>query len=199
MTGLRGLCLNALGAFLVLIVPPLFAGAPPTDPIRLNTEGVAIDGYSPVSYFTDGMAVKGSPEFAAEHDGAIYWLTSTDQQALFAADPDEYVPAHGGWCTLMMGGSGNRAPASPESFAIVDGRLMLFWSGDTEETKGLGLRNWASKTGGSPEKEAKWVEKADRQWAEFLAGSRKSPIYLYKPGDAEAVSDAQREVARVQY
>ena len=36
----------------------------------------AIGGYSPVSYFTKNEAELGSPEFAVEHDGTVYWLAS---------------------------------------------------------------------------------------------------------------------------
>ena len=118
---------------------------------------------------------------------------------MFLANPTKYVPAHGGWCALMMGGSGRRTPGHPESFAIVDDRLLLFWSGDRPETKGMGLANWASKTGGDLEDERDWVRKADEAWEAFVAGRRASPIMLYKPADAESVTPAQRAEASEQF
>ena len=78
----------------------------------------------------------------------------------------------------MMGGSGRRTPGHPESWSIVDNRLMLFWSGDTEETKGMGMQNWLSKTNGTTAGAQKVVANADHNWTRFLEGSRKSRIFL---------------------
>lgn len=103
-------------------------------------------------------------------DGVVYWLNSPDQLRRFNLDPERYLPAHGGWCTLMMGGSGRRTAGHPENYAMVDDRLMLFWSGDTPATKGMGLKNWRSKTEGKIELERAWVADADEQWGKFFAG-----------------------------
>jgi len=184
---------------LVLVACGNSFAAPPDDPVRKNPEGVGIDGYSPVSYFTEGKPQKGDPAFSFEHDGVTYHFTSQEQIELFESDPDRYLPAHGGWCTLMMGGSGRRTPADAENFVIVDDRLMLFWSGDQENTRGLGLVNWGRKTEGDPDKEREYIARADKQWDSFLSGKRKSRVYLYKPRDSESVSDVQREGAKVEY
>ena len=163
---------------------------PPTEPQRMNPEGVAIDGYSPVAYFTEGVPGKGQAAFSAEHDGVTYWLRNEAELASFRADPSRYVPAHGGWCTLMMGGSGRRTPGHPESFTIVDDRLMLFWSGDSPETRGMGLANWLDKTGGKIASERERVSDADAAWTRFLEGRRGSEIMLYKASDAATISAA---------
>ena len=173
------------------------AGEPPQHPVRVNTEGAAIDGYSPVSYFTEGKPELGDPAFAAEHEGITYWFTSAQQMDLFAEEPERYVPAHGGWCTLMMGGSGRRTPGHPESWSIVDDRLMLFWSGDTEDTKGMGMSNWLSKTKGTEDGARKVVADADKNWTRFINGDRKSRIFLYKESDKQAVNASQLADARI--
>lgn len=172
---------------------------PPTEPVRMDPRGVGIDGYSPVAYFTDGAPARGRPGFAATHAGVTYWLRSEDERARFMAQPERFVRAHGGWCTLMMGGSGRRTPGHPESFAIVDDRLMLFWSGDEPETRGMGLSNWADKTGGDIEDERDWVSDADEAWARFREGRRRSEIVLYKPSDATTITPAQRVDATEAY
>ena len=171
----------------------------PSDPFQMNDAGIAIGGYSPVSYFTDGIPEKGSEQFAVTHAGATYLLTDDDQVALFQQQPDRYVPAHGGWCTLMLGGSGRRTPGHPENFVIIDDRLMLFWSGDTEESRGLGLRNWATNTGNEIERQREWIADADENWTRFLSGDRRARIHLYKPGDRDSINTAQAEDARIEY
>jgi YHS domain-containing protein len=148
--------LPAMTVFLVMVTTACTGvAAPPADPVRVNPHGIGIDGYSPVSYFTEGKPQRGDPAFSATHDGITYHFTDAQQVDLFEQDPTRYLPAHGGWCTLMMGGSGRRTPGHPESFVIVDDRLMLFWSGDTEQTRGMGLMNWGRKTHGDPDAERK--------------------------------------------
>src|SRR3974390_3388548 len=63
-----------------------------------NRDGIALQGYDPVAYFTDNKAVKGSPKFQSEHDGAKYFFANAQHKALFDADPPRYAPAYGGYC-----------------------------------------------------------------------------------------------------
>ncbi|MGE5271047.1 MAG: hypothetical protein ACM3JG_15400, partial [Thiohalocapsa sp.] len=46
-------------------------------------ERVALKGYDPVAYFTDGKPAKGSPDFTAEFDDATYWFANAAHRALF--------------------------------------------------------------------------------------------------------------------
>lgn len=192
--------MKKLTMFLLLLLSAgTYAAEAPRDAVRVNAQDIAIDGYSPVSYFTEGKAQKGLEDFALNHEGVEYWFTDAAQRSVFEANPKKYLPAHGGWCTLMMAGSGRRTPGHPESFAIVDDRLMLFWSGDTAETKGLGMSNWMSKTRGSERRALRQVENADKKWVRFLEGRREAKIFLYKPSDFDAVSAAQLTEATVAF
>lgn len=164
---------------------------------RHGPGGVGIDGYSPVSYFTTAMAEQGSPQFSATHNGVTYWLTSAEQVAVFNADPARYEPAHGGWCSLMLSGSGQMTPANPESFKIVDGRLLLFWSGEFNGMQIDGARNWESKFSDAAGEQA-LLAKAEATWSKLLRGGRQK-IVLFNEGDAERVSRERRDDARRQY
>ena len=56
---------------------------------RVNTGyfgGVAIVGYDPVAYFTEGRAIKGSSEFSHEFLGEIWHFASAANRDAFAAD-----------------------------------------------------------------------------------------------------------------
>ena len=165
---------------------------------RLGTDDVAIDGYSPVSYFSEGRAQQGSSSFAVHHAGVTYWLTDADQVAAFKADPNRYQPAHGGWCSLMLTGSGQMTPANPESFKIVDDRLLLFWSGDFNGMSIDGGKNWQSKfedaTG-----EAALLAKADKKWQALLSGTAAQKVVLFNEGDAERISEQRRASASTKY
>lgn len=87
-------------------------------------DGLAIQGYDPVAYFTDHKAVKGNAKFSAEHEGAKYRFASAEHKAQFDENPAKYVPAYGGYCGYAA--SINRlSPISPEWFQIEDGKLIL--------------------------------------------------------------------------
>ena len=91
---------------------------------NLPAHGVAIQGYSPVSYF-EGRAERGSAMFAVEHRGVTYHLTSAAQVATFQKNPARYEPAFGGWCATGMAVQ-DKFPIDPTSFKIVDDQIYLF-------------------------------------------------------------------------
>ncbi len=167
--------------------------------IQQNEQGIALDGYSVVSYFQRGMAEKGSSEFQVDHEGITYQFTDVEQVALFTQSPTRYLPAHGGWCSLMLSGSGNLTPANPEHYKIVDGKLLLFWGGDYKGQAISGLTNWNSKTGDKPHKDSKRLAKADKTWARVQAGEKTPKLLIFSPVDNDRLNAEQQNVARKQY
>lgn len=98
----------------------------------------AIEGYSPVSYFTKQRAEKGREEFSVTHRDRTYWLTSQDQVELFRKDPDRYRPRYD-VCPYSLS-LGKRLPLDPANFKIVAGSLLLFHKSD----QGDGLKAFES-------------------------------------------------------
>jgi YHS domain-containing protein len=95
--------------------------------VNLDNSGVAIQGYDPVAFFTDGKPVKGKPEFTAKHSGAVYQFASREHRDLFTKDAAKYEPQFGGYCAY--GVSKNKlAPVDVEAFQIVDGKLLMQYS-----------------------------------------------------------------------
>ena len=95
--------------------------------LNLDKTGLAIQGYDPVAFFTDGKPVKGKSEFVAKHDGAVYLFASKEHRDTFKADPAKYEPAFGGYCAY--GVSRNKlVEIDPEAFQIMDGKLLLQYS-----------------------------------------------------------------------
>ena len=95
--------------------------------LNLDKAGVAIQGYDPVSFFTDHKPVKGSEQFVQRHNGAVYLFVSREHRDLFKADPAKYEPSFGGYCAY--GVSHNKlAEVDVEAFQIVDGRLLMQYS-----------------------------------------------------------------------
>ena len=73
----------ALGALLALGVAQT---AMAVDEMNLSTGGtmagkpLAVHGYDPVAYFTDGKPVMGDAKHTAVHNGAAYYFASDDHQ-----------------------------------------------------------------------------------------------------------------------
>lgn len=86
--------------------------------------GVALDGYDPVAYFTDGKPVEGRAEIAHEWNGAVWRFSTAAHRDRFAADPAKYAPQYGGFCAYAVS-KGYTADIDPEAWKIVDGRLYL--------------------------------------------------------------------------
>ncbi len=95
-----------------------------TDP-----EGVTLQGYDPVAYFTQMKAVKGDPKYMARYNGATYWFSSEENAAMFKDHSDMFAPQYGAFCGYAMALNKLR-PINPEIFDIVEGRLILQHSED---------------------------------------------------------------------
>jgi YHS domain-containing protein len=116
----------------------------PPAPSRL-----ALKGYDPVAYFTDGKAMPGDPQYETTYDGVRYRFASTQHLELFKADPDRYAPQFGGSCAAGIA-MGVKFESEPENWLIVDGRLFVFSSPKSldsvrADTAGMitkGRENW---------------------------------------------------------
>ena len=88
--------LSMIAVFFTSIII-LIACSSPTTPINVDTDGVAIKGYDPVAYFTDGGPLKGQKEFQLEWNNAKWLFASRHHLALFQEDPAKYSPQYGGY------------------------------------------------------------------------------------------------------
>jgi YHS domain-containing protein len=94
-------------------------------PAVAQAVGLAIKGYDPVAYFTDGKPVHGVPEFAYDWDEHRYYFASAQHRDLFKADPVHYAPQFGNYCAMALS-QGGIVVANPEYWQIDDGKLYIF-------------------------------------------------------------------------
>ena len=130
LSKVRAMLVLALGgAFLLGLSAPSSAGE------KVNTGyfgNVAIQGYDPVAYFTQGKAVKGSEKHKLKWLGAYWQFASEKHKKLFTAKPRNYAPQYGGHCATGMAISGGLTrDIDPEAWAIIDNKLYLNYSKDT--------------------------------------------------------------------
>ena len=105
----------------------LATAAPAKELLNLDRNGVAIQGYDPVAFFTDAKPVRGRPDLASTLRGATYRFASPEHKAAFEREPETYAPAFGGFCAY--GVSRERlVDVDVDAFQIVNGRLLLQYS-----------------------------------------------------------------------
>lgn len=118
---------------------------------------VAIQGYDPVSYFTQKKAVKGKPAISLTYEGVIYNFSSQANKDLFLKNPSSYEPQYGGWCAYAMGDSGDKVEIDPATFKIIDNKLYLFYNAYFNNT----LKSWNKD-------ETNLKKKAEANWKKII-------------------------------
>lgn len=131
-------------------------GKPDTKLFNLEN-GLAIEGYDPVAYFTSGKAVEGYKKFSHTINGVTYYFSSSANREKFIKNPSAYQPQYGGWCAYAMGDSGEKVEIDPETFKITDGKLYLFYNKFFNNT----LPKWNSN-------EAALKSSADKNWSTLI-------------------------------
>jgi YHS domain-containing protein len=129
-TILQGLVLSALaGSGLVgaSLVEANLAGAGRV--LAQNSLPLALKGYDPVAYFTDGKPREGVAQYELLFDGQRYRFASAQHRDLFKANPDKYAPQFGGLCAMNLS-RGVRRESDPHNWIISNGNLYVF-AGET--------------------------------------------------------------------
>jgi enamine deaminase RidA (YjgF/YER057c/UK114 family) len=124
-------------------------------PSRGEEARLAISGYDPVAYFTDGKPVPGQSEFEYTWHNARWRFASLAHRDAFAGNPDRYAPQYDGYCSMGVTGVAVAAPhkdtVDPEAWAIVDGKLYL------THTRGS-MERWSANAAGN-------IKQADQNWS----------------------------------
>ena len=113
---------RAVGLMALLAAYPL---ASAVRPASADDVPLAIKGYDPVAYFTDGKPTRGLPEIEYEWDEHRYRFSSAEHRELFKADPVRYAPQFGNFCAMALA-KGEIVVANPENWLISDGKLYVF-------------------------------------------------------------------------
>jgi YHS domain-containing protein len=114
--------LGILIALFAAIVTALPATA--ADLVNTTDNNVAIRGYDPVAYFTEGRPIEGRARYEYVWHDATWRFSSAEHRDLFADEPQRYAPRYGGFCAGAMA-RGRKAPIDPEAWVIINDRLYL--------------------------------------------------------------------------
>ncbi|MCK5090361.1 MAG: YHS domain-containing protein [Hyphomicrobiaceae bacterium] len=141
----------ALAAVALLRITPAAEAAPPV--YTGIVKGVAVGGYDPVAFFTDGKPAKGNKDLTTNYDGATWRFASAANRDAFQADPAKYAPQYGGYCAYAVS-KGSTAKGDPQAWTVHDGKLYLNYNKNVRAT-------WAQDIPGN-------VKKGDANWPAVL-------------------------------
>ena len=98
-----------------------------------NEQGVALQGYDPVSYFA-GQPTSGDAKISSTYQGDVYYFSTAENKAKFEAAPAKYIPQYGGFCAVAIS-EGKAFPIDPMTYQITEDKLYLFYNGKLGNTK----------------------------------------------------------------
>lgn len=116
---------------------------------NVDENGVILDQYDAVAFFTDNKPVKGDATFQYKYQDATYYFASQEHLDLFKANPEKYKPQFGGWCAYAVS-LGRVAPINVNTFSIVDNRLVI-------QHNDRAVKGWNKDVTGN-------LAKADKYW-----------------------------------
>jgi YHS domain-containing protein len=125
--------------------------------------GVAIMGYDPVAYFTEGRSMKGSEEFAYVWLGTPWYFANRKHRELFISDPVKYAPQFGGYCAGEAAFDGITVNIDPDAWRIIEGKLYLLYQ-----------KGGAAYLEAHPED---WLPKAEANWPKIEAKLEQGKYY----------------------
>ena len=127
--------------------------------LNLSKDGIALDGYDPVSYFDSKGPSRGQSNLKVQNSGAQYLFATVENKQKFEKEPQKYVPQFGGWCAFAVADSKSKVEVDPKSFLIQDGKLLLFYNGLWANTREKWLHT-------NTKSAAEFLKTAEQNWPE---------------------------------
>lgn len=124
--------------------------------VNADDQHIAIDGYDPVSYHEPNGPIKGTEAHTVVYKKVNYFFATPENKARFVSNPNDFLPAYGGWCAFAMA-KGQKVDVNPLSYSLEKGRVYLFYKSFLNDTRSKWLQNHAILK-----------EKADHQWSKLI-------------------------------
>ena len=98
------------------------------DPAVVDSRsGLAISGFDPVAYFTDGAAKIGRADMELSQGGTVWRFRNEGNRSAFAGHPEVYTPRFGGYDPVAIA-RGTSVPGHPLIWAVAGERLYFFYN-----------------------------------------------------------------------
>lgn len=138
-----------LASLVALPVSLLATPSQAKSPMVFASDGVAINGYDPVSYFINANPATGTRKQAVMWKGAIWQFSSASNRVMFESNPWAFAPQYGGYCAYAMS-IGVTSTTDPMAWRIHNNQLFLvhdmptrqFWLRDIVGNIDRANQNW---------------------------------------------------------
>ncbi|WP_306600478.1 YHS domain-containing (seleno)protein [Geothrix sp. 21YS21S-2] len=106
------------------------AMTPSARTMNLLGPNVGVEGYDPVSYWSEGGSkpMQGTIKLTYNHAGVNYRFVNEKNLETFKMSPERFLPQYGGYCAWAIGAINQRVDVNPNHYVIRDGKLYLFFS-----------------------------------------------------------------------
>ncbi len=98
--------------------------------------GAAMNGFDPVSYFTESEPLRGRADFEVIWNGVPWFFSTEGNMQIFTNAPEVYAPQFGGHGVMSLS-RGFLSDGNPLIYAVLDNRLYLFYSFPNREAFAL--------------------------------------------------------------
>lgn len=89
--------------------------------------GAAMNGFDPISYFTEELPLRGRPDFEVVWQDVSWFFSSEGNMQIFINAPEVYAPQFGGHGVMSLS-RGFLSDGNPMIYQVLDNRLYLFYS-----------------------------------------------------------------------
>ncbi|MDJ1184294.1 YHS domain-containing (seleno)protein [Roseofilum casamattae] len=100
--------------------------------LNLDERGRALRGYDPVAYFSEGKPVEGNAEFTLDWNEATWYFANADNRDRFAANPEKFAPANGGYCTFGIV-LAKKFDGDPNVWSLYENKLYVFLNEEVKD------------------------------------------------------------------
>jgi len=119
--------INMIKSLFILLSMFLLASKPSLSQQYCHTpENYGVGGYDVVAYHTKDKALLGNEKFETEYDGIKYKFISEEHLNKFKKNPEKFLPAYGGWCSMTLAMGRATAPEYTNFHVDETGQLYLF-------------------------------------------------------------------------
>jgi len=139
---------------------------------HMNTQEQAINGYDVVAYTQLNKAVKGDTNITFRYKSLDWYFISTENRDNFRDNPEDYLPAFGGYCTYELS-RGSLVNADPQYWHIHNDQVFLFSNEDAKEDwfRDISVNLPASKAHWTEINELTDEEKEEKMAQDFMYGT----------------------------
>lgn len=92
--------------------------------MNADINDLAIQGYDPVSYFSNTQPRIGNANYTATYKGGIYRFSTKENRDTFKNNPAKYAPQYGGFCAFGVSME-KKFDTDPLAWKIVGNKLYL--------------------------------------------------------------------------